>query len=412
MKKSLPALALFLLLLTSGCTEPEGASGGVAANESTPPLPPDAGQGAPDGGEGAPGVGQNASSAGQNASEAGQPPSPENTSAAGQEPAPEEPVIVKGPTGPVSKYKGLWLPFLDETKAAAEGIESLKADGINTVAIGIRLLATDEAHGWEVGNITEYENETEILEAINVFHENGIRVILVPNPAHGNFGVSPYPSEQAGKEFLRMHEPLILKWANLSEQYGVHMFCPVNEPTLLAGEEEVSSWAQELLPKIRSLYHGKVAFRVQDEGETFPAYNLSGYDYVLPMATFCTSDMDDPDPNCAGHLRNSNLQKMEEFERIYPSQSYIFFDVGAFTGPDYYSWEPIAPENQAKSSHEWPDDFFVVSEEGQAECLDMLFSLGWEDSDGYILSGAKGFEFMGKPAEEVVRDWFGGGQAD
>jgi hypothetical protein len=54
----------------------------------------------------------------------------------------------------------------------------------------------------------------------------------------------------------------------------------------------------------------------------------------------------------------------------------------------------------------------VVSEEGQAECLEMLFSLGWEDSDGYILSGAKGFEFMGKPAEEVVRDWFGGGQAD
>ncbi|MBN2142100.1 hypothetical protein JW711_02100 [Candidatus Woesearchaeota archaeon] len=316
--------------------------------------------------------------------------------------------IVKGPTGPLAKYKGLWLPFLREVKIAAENIESLKEDGINVVAIGVKVVATDEEHEWAVSEIREQENESEILESINTFHKNGIKTIIILNPAHGEYGVSPHPSEGTGKGLLEMHDSIVMKWAKISEAYGVDTFCPMNEPSLLAGTEDLSAWAQEILPKIRSVYQGKTAFRVQNLGEDYPLYDLAGYDYVLPMATLCTSDVEHPDENHYKHMKSKNLESLGKIKAAYPGHEIIFFEVGGYTGPDFYWWEPIVPENQAKSQHDWPDDFFMVSPEGQARCFETFFEVGWEESEGYLINVAKGFEFQGKPAEAVIKARFNG----
>jgi len=308
----------------------------------------------------------------------------------------KEAVITKSPKKPVDKYKGVWMPFMRETRIALDDIDNLKLDGINIVSIGIKVCLTDE--------ITECESEDEIIDVINEFHKNGIRTFLILNPAHPDFGVNPFSSEASGRALLDKLTPLVLKWANISEDYGVEMFCPANEPQMLSyqNEKDVSDWAQQLLPELREVYHGKIAFIVQTFGEGIYAYDLSGYDYIANGGLTCTKDIEEH-PDWIERVIKENTDRLKS---LYPGQKYILFGAGAFTGPDYYWWEPIAPENMLNNMPELPVDFFTVSSESQAEYYNILFNETWEPMEGYFIPVFKGWEYRGKPAERVIREWF------
>ena len=307
--------------------------------------------------------------------------------------------IIKGPeiTG---KYNGLWLPFLRETNMAVNEISELELDGINTVAIGIRI-----CYNSDTSDISECEDEDELKNAINEFHKNGIRTMLILNPAHGDFGFDPF--SEGGKSILDKLTPLVMKWAAIAEMYGTEMFSPTNEPQLLSYQNtaDVENWAQEILPEIRNVYTGKVAFTVYNIDDNYYEYNLSGYDYILASVFACSSDIEG-DENYRNHLVDVNKEKLANLELAYPNHEYIAFEIHAFTGPDYYWWEPIAPENMKNNPYNVTQDFFVVSDRGQADCYDMFFNLSWPNAGGYLFTTAKGFEYRDKPAEQVIRKWF------
>jgi|Deesub1362B_J571_1020462.scaffolds.fasta_scaffold01030_11 hypothetical protein len=298
--------------------------------------------------------------------------------------------IIKSPDISLNKYKGIWMPFLREVRIYLNDTENLKSDGINIVAIGVKICYD--------GNITECESEEEIKSSINEFHRNGIKTFLVLNPAHPDFGIAP------GSEEILLDDltPIVLKWAEISERYGVEVFSPVNEPQLLSRSEEVSNWAQEILPDLRGIYRGKLAFIVQGDADGYPLYNLSGYDLIAAGGITCTKDIED-NPEWVERLVSENLNSLKA---SYPLQKYILFGVGAFTGEDYYYWEPIAAENMAESNPELPEDFFYVSDESQAEFYEMLFNITWNETEGYFIPVYRGWEYRDKPSEKVIRNWF------
>ncbi len=317
-------------------------------------------------------------------------------------PAEEDGVIIKPPEVAIDKYQGVWLPFPREVAIALGDIDNLKADGINTVSIGIKIRRD--------GDIFQDEGEKEIKKALNEFHKNGIKTFLILNPAHPDLGISPSRPEASGKPLLDKLTPLVLKWAQIAEDYAVEIFCPVNEPQLLSYQKEndVSHWAQEILPQLREIYHGKLAFLVQATGDGLPNYDLTGYDYVALGGFGADSDIDTL-PEAAEYKIDESLARLKT---AYPDLEYIYFGVGAFTGPDYYWWEPIAPANMPEHMPELPVDFFIVSPEGQAKFFNMFFAKSWEQVDGYFISVYKGCEYRNKPAEQVIRKWFNTGKPD
>ncbi len=295
---------------------------------------------------------------------------------------------VQGPQGKVGKYKGVWLPFYREIAYNANNTGDLVDDGVNIVGIGIELCNDD-------GSTTkECYGEDYVKHAINAFHSNGIRTYVVLNPAQPRY-------ERRGLDELT---PLAFKWARISEGFGVHAFSPSNEPQLVAGEEEVSEWAQEILPRVREEYEGEVWFHVHSDAEGFAEYDLGGYDLVAFSGHICTADITD----LPSHLRDVFRDKTKSFEEKYPGKSYVFFDAGAFTGPDHYWWEPIAPENVEENTPGMDPYFFTVTEEEQAKCYELMFNETWGNVQGYFLPAYRGFEYRGKPAESVVREWFNG----
>ena len=292
----------------------------------------------------------------------------------------------------ISKYKGIWCPNAYETEIAYKKMDSLKRDGINIVAIGLTIKK----------NNTEYyvsENETRTKELINSFHKNNIATAIILNPANPDFDTDFYP-EKSIEQVLDMLANLSMKWAEISEKYGVEIFCPANEPNLIAHDEKISEWAQKILPELRKTFSGKIAFQVQAGGNYAPEYNVSGYDYLIWAGITCNKEIDKNCTECIEHQINENY---ELYRENYKDIKIIYLG-GAFTGEDYYYWEPIAQENMKNS--EFEPDFFTVSFEGQAKCYDLIFNKTWGSVSGYFLPSYKGWYFWDKPAEDVVKRWF------
>ncbi len=302
-------------------------------------------------------------------------------------------LVIKSPAIKITKYKGIWMPFLRETRNALHDIERLKLDGINIVAIGVKVCRDK---GFYV-----CEDENEIKNSINEFHKNGIKTFLILNPAHPESGIKPHSKETSTKQLLDELTPLVLKWALIAEDYDIEMFCPVNEPQLLSYKtKNVSIWAQEILPGIKEKFHGKIAFEVQGAKENI--YNLTGYDYVADGGLTCTSDIVEH-PEWIEQLINEELLNLK---KAYPGYKYLLFNAGAFTGPDYYWWEPIAAENMKNNPQGWPTDFFTVSFKSQADFYDLFFNKTWNEVNGYFIPVYKGWEYRNKPAEKIIRKWF------
>ena len=304
-----------------------------------------------------------------------------------------ESTIIKSPDTEIAKYKGIWLPFLREIRIAIEDIDSLKSDGVNIVAIGIKIC-------WD-GNFYVCEDENEIKNSINEFHKNGIKTFLILNPAHPDFIRFAENNEDLTLDQLT---PLVLKWAATSETYDVEMFSFSNEPQLLVHEDSisVSRWAQKLLPQLREIYRGKLVFRIHEEPEGAGIYNVTGYDYIAFSGLSCMKNIDEYPEGTEDLI----AKKLSYLKDNYPDIESLLFDIGAFTGPDYYWWEPIVPENMPETMPDEPVDLFVCSFDQQARFFEMLFNNTWNETSGYFLPVYKGWEYRNKPAEEVIKRWF------
>ena len=163
------------------------------------------------------------------------------------------------------------------------------------------------------------------------------------------------------------------------------LFCPVNEAQLLSFEDDgdISAWAQGILPRIREVYSGEVAFLVQGSGEGVPEYDVSGYDYIAYGGIACSRDIEEH----LDWISNLIAEQIGELRETYTGHRLVLFGTMGFTGPDYYWWEPIAPENVRQHSPDLPADFFVISEQGQADFYSLLFTQTWEDVGGLFHRG-------------------------
>ena len=78
----------------------------------------------------------------------------------------ETDIIIKSPNLTITKYKGVWLHLIRELRIALDDIENLESDGINIIGIGISIQLDENSN-----TIIEYDDETEIRNAINTFHK-------------------------------------------------------------------------------------------------------------------------------------------------------------------------------------------------------------------------------------------------
>lgn len=153
------------------------------------------------------------------------------------------------------KIKGYWSSMSSMAYKELDDAEEMKKMGINTITFSPIL-----THDVE-GKVTDMPtNEIYVKRTINKAHSAGLRVWLETTPM--NAGAVPPRVKNPGL-FTKEMTRVALKYAQIAEEFGVEYFAPVVEPGHHISVEEADVWLQELLPKLREVYSGKIIWKKQ-----------------------------------------------------------------------------------------------------------------------------------------------------
>ena len=194
-------------------------------------------------------------------------------------------------------------------------------------------------------------------------------------------------------EVLENYEAVVIDLAKIAEEEGADVFAPMAEPDLKMGSAtKASKWSQDMLPKIKEVYSGKLLWR----GDFHNAYGSSnkqvdftGFDII--GFTTLPGDSD---------TSNSNIKNV------------IAGNIDALT-----KW---AEEDGVKEV--WISEFGISvdspqSEADKAKAYQIMFEAADGKLDGYLLTdipyagpnkqvGWAGTPLKGSTMEPVVKEWF------
>jgi len=298
-------------------------------------------------------------------------------------------VHVAPPSGEVSKYKGIWTHNIDVMRDMLMNTENLKQIGVNFIAVTVDVEMDDNGNMRAVGG-------NDAIFYILAYHRCGFKVLLTLDPCHPTF-VTGFEWElgdnnatvKRGPEILENFTSLVMDWAEIAENYGVEMFSPLNEPqTFVRNSEEASEWVQEVLPGIRERYSGTIVL-ITHGGTDFNSFELDSTGYDRVALSGCSAW--EPLESWRSHMREQieNLVAMVERDGC---ENGILLDFGSvYLGESWYE----------------PSEVQAFDENMQVQVLQMLFEEGWEKTSGFFLPAGRGWSFIGRLAENVVKNWYG-----
>ncbi|MFH1832854.1 MAG: hypothetical protein ABH816_01620 [Candidatus Levyibacteriota bacterium] len=189
--------------------------------------------------------------------------------------------IVPAPATQVRVYKGIWTPvsLSNNPRKLNADMKKLKDMGMNTIFLPAappqveRCLEGQDPNSELVKKLKKIlPIHREIMIAnIQAAHRNGLRVGLAMTKC--------YPA--ANDITLEQWDSQVIENAKLAEKYHVELFAPMNEPEALFGPSASADWGQEILPKIKEVYHGIVIWKGASIGDMqLDSVDFSGYDYL------------------------------------------------------------------------------------------------------------------------------------
>lgn len=268
-----------------------------------------------------------------------------------------------------SLYKGFWEPTSNTARQMIiEDVDVLIKMGVNTISIGPAYLPNVD------GSFSADPPwmEQGVLEQINAAHAKGLGVYLVPQ------FWSPYqkPDPKKADLYLENFAPIVLKWAEMAEQYGVEMFSPVNEPDHVFDTRKVSTWQQKLLPEIRKRYKGIVLPKLaQAQDIDYKGFDYVGFDLVGPREA----------KDIAGELNRAlGYSQRDGCRGVIVAEFGVLATSGA------------------------PGEGQGLGDKTQADKINLVFQETWGKVKGYFIVGwtLMGYGVKGRPAQQTIEGWF------
>jgi hypothetical protein len=203
-------------------------------------------------------------------------------------------------------------------------------------------------NGTEDGSLVGDTEEAEacLRQAIAMAHEQGFKVFLTP------FVESmEYWPERKWRLSVNEWTDIVLHWAQFAEENGVELFAPGFEMSIIMDKFEARDWFRDILPQIRAVYSGKVAFAEIPSGEQWDFLNenrvFAGYD-AAGITIFPWKDYNGVhDMRSFDDLRRhveEQAQKLNDLGRRYNTD----FRFVATLGMDFWHGKEPDPVTRAK----------------------------------------------------------------
>ncbi len=311
----------------------------------------------------------------------------------------------------VEIYKGVWLPGINPNYLA-DNMQKIKDLGMNTVSLAIMIVQ-------EESNPLVGLDKSHIVEDIQLAHESGLKVMLTP---------IIYPKPRLEEKDLERLNTLIVEAAKLAEEHDVELFAPLAEPnTLISGD--VAKWRQEILPKVKKVYHGEVYWSSPGVGSPpdkatisqiakQPPGDFRGYDYIGVTTLFWISER----LNSEEKARYADRLTLEGYSQHVEGAVDYMLALAERDGCKGIIIDEFGVMDRFfMEGHSVGDvlDKGWLSEEELARALEIVFEKGEDKAVGFMVANPLGGEIPALPGvpkirikgiseteENVIRRWF------
>lgn len=306
-------------------------------------------------------------------------------------------------------YKGAWMPGIPKGWLASN-MQKLKDVGMNTVSLAIMIIQ-------EEGNPLVGLDTSHILDDIQLAHENGMKVMLTPQ-------IYPKPRPGLEEKHLEKLNTLIIKAAELAEEYDVELFAPLCEPNTLISVD-VKKWGQEILPKVKKVYHGEIYWSSPGVGSPDkatiariakqPPLEFAGYDYIGLTTLFMVSERLEPDEK----IRNADKLTLEGYSRHVEGAIDYMLATSKRDGCKGIIIDEFGVMNRFFVKGAGVGDVLEegwMSEEELARAIEIVFEKGKDKAVGFMVANFFEGEAPGMPGvyvkgisdveKEVIKRWF------
>jgi hypothetical protein len=307
--------------------------------------------------------------------------------------------VVPAPSTKVRVYKGIWTPTLytKNTRKLTSDMKKLKDMGVNTVFFQgappqvehcLEGLPSDSELVKMMKEIIPIHKEL-MISNIQTAHKNGLKVGLTMSKC----------MPKSEKISLEAWNSKVIEYAKLAEEHEVEFFAPMNEPESLFGPSASADWGQDILPKIREVYHGNIFWKGGSVNDIQPdpgqpnLTNFSGYDYLGFSLGVGTGTIEG-----FSHRADYALERILDLAERDNCKGVMITE---FYGNLPYRWE----------EREW-------NEEKEAMANEIILERGKGKVVGFFALDFLGLSFFGDKiprmpdpekslkTEEVIREWF------
>lgn len=248
-------------------------------------------------------------------------------------------------------------------------------------------------------------SDAKLVDIITLAHQKNLQVMLMPYLRFDQRA----PKEWRGvidpknfQEWSQHYYQFILHYAGIAQAHGVEIFSIGSE--LGATEKNLDFWLP-LIQAVRKKYSGKITYSANWDHYETPKF-WPYLDYIGITAYNRLSETVPPDPKT---LRNKLVEiksKILKFMKGFPEKKLIFTEVGfpslqgASKDPwNYFMKTPVDLEEQALCYQGFIETWDHTPE------LAGVFWWVWYGRGG---PEDKSYTPKGKPAEAILRKWYGG----
>ena len=317
--------------------------------------------------------------------------------------------------GFLSNYNGQFL-----SSAAQSAMGEIASTHSNSIELAPRLFTQSRSSNDVVADPAKTETVDNVAAAIANAHALGLSVMVKPMLSSLD-GAGPGQLTPTDPDaFFASYTQQIVAYARVAEQAGAESFSIGNEMSGFTGAQYHDEWTN-LIDQVRAVYHGEITY----SAATDEAHNVSFWDQVDVIGINAypplTSELDPSVSEMMAAWNNMPKDNYWAAAMNYQSPVDFFHSLATqydkqvlFTEVGYRSLDGtnISPGG-------WRGDGATDVQE-QADAFNALFQVmsshggswfkGMEiwNWDADNLYSPTGYSPMGKPAEQLIADWFGG----
>ncbi|EKS29196.1 glycoside hydrolase family 113 [Afipia felis] len=318
--------------------------------------------------------------------------------------------------GFLSNYNGAFV-----SSSAQAAMQEIAGTNANSIELAPRIFLQTKNSNDVIDDPNKTESDANIAAAISNAHALGLTVLLKPmlSGLDGTTaGSKIVPSDPAA--FFASYKAQMLDFAQVAQQAGAGSLSIGNELSSLSGPQYQSDWT-DLIDSIRQVYHGQLTY----SAATDEASHVSFWDQLDEIGINAypplTSQLDPSVNEMIAAWNNVPKDNYWAAALDYKSPVDFFHSLATeygkqvlFTETGYRSLDGTNISPGGWSGSTTPD----VKE--QADAFNALFQV-WSSEGGSWFKGVQiwnwdtnnlysptGYSPMGKPAQSLITDWFGG----